>query len=103
LTLPTFSPLLSGNYDPTVAWGLGASLAALNWQAWDKPCWINEAKFRDNGGCGYIKKPQWMLDDVSCKYGLPLPEPRVLSIHVYSVCYPQKKHQLCCGRVSIQL
>lgn len=36
----------SSNYNPAEAWTLGASLAALNWQKWDKPLWINEAMVR---------------------------------------------------------
>ena len=101
----------SGNHDPTIAWSLGASLAALNWQSWDKPCWVNEALFRDNGGCGYMKKPSWMIGSGKAADapeggaagdgdGLPVREPRCLSVHVYSACYPQSKSQLCCGRVS---
>jgi hypothetical protein len=33
----------SSNYNPAEAWTLGASFAALNWQNWDKPLWINQA------------------------------------------------------------
>ncbi len=36
----------SGNYDPNLAWNMGASLAALNIQECDKPVWINQAKAR---------------------------------------------------------
>lgn len=36
----------SSNPDPMHAWGLGASLAALNWQKWDKALWINAAMVR---------------------------------------------------------
>lgn len=102
----------SGNHDPTIAWSLGASLAALNWQSWDKPCWVNEAFFRDNGSCGYVKKPSWMTGgkpgDADSAGGaatggdgdgLPQRNPRCLSVHVYSAFYPQSSLQLCCGRV----
>ncbi len=34
----------SDNYNPMAAWVRGASLAALNWQNWAKPMWINEGK-----------------------------------------------------------
>lgn len=78
--------IASGNYDPSPAWSLGASFVALNWQAWDKPVWINEAKFLDNGGCGYIKKPEWMTKGE----GMPERQPRTLVVHVYSAFKKQK-------------
>lgn len=33
----------SSNYNPMIAWARGASLAALNWQSWGKPLWLNQA------------------------------------------------------------
>ena len=33
---------------------------ALNYQHRDKMCFLNDAKFRDNGGCGYILKPEFL-------------------------------------------
>jgi hypothetical protein len=37
-------------------------MVALNYQTSSTPMWINEAKFKENGNCGYILKPEWMLD-----------------------------------------
>ncbi|GAX80739.1 hypothetical protein CEUSTIGMA_g8174.t1 [Chlamydomonas eustigma] len=75
----------SRNYNPCVAWNLGASCVALNWQRWDKAMWINEGKFMDNGGCGYVKKPSWMLE---ANEGLPPPPqtPRRLRVNLLAVC-----------------
>lgn len=38
-------------------------MVALNYQTGDKPMQLNQAKFRDNGGCGYLLKPQFMFRD----------------------------------------
>lgn len=39
-------------------------MIALNFQTADKPMQLNQAKFRDNGGCGFVLKPEFMsLDD----------------------------------------
>ncbi len=33
---------------------------ALNYQTEDKPNLYNRAKFADNGGCGYVLKPEFL-------------------------------------------
>ncbi|GLI70261.1 hypothetical protein VaNZ11_015108 [Volvox africanus] len=78
---PALWRVTSGNYNPMRAWVRGASLAALNWQVWDKALWCNEAKFMDNGRCGYVLKPQWMRSP-----GAQLPQgtPRKLVVRVHS-------------------
>ncbi|GAX84834.1 hypothetical protein CEUSTIGMA_g12255.t1 [Chlamydomonas eustigma] len=85
----------SGNYDPMRAWRLGASIVALNWQGSDKGIWTNEGMFRQNGGCGYIRKPQWMLEGAAENEDLPSPPARHLAVHVYSACYPQGRSCMC--------
>lgn len=35
-------------------------MVALNYQTGDKPMQLNQAKFRDNGACGYLLKPEFM-------------------------------------------
>eukprot|EP01062_Namystynia_karyoxenos_P033007 TRINITY_DN24290_c0_g1_i1.p1 TRINITY_DN24290_c0_g1~~TRINITY_DN24290_c0_g1_i1.p1 ORF type:complete len:1327 (+),score=232.83 TRINITY_DN24290_c0_g1_i1:78-4058(+) len=48
----------SSNYDPRVAWGLGAHCVALNYQKADSVMLrLNDAVFQDNGGCGYLLQP----------------------------------------------
>ena len=48
--------------DPTPAWSMGCSMACMNYQTWDLGMRLNFARFRLNGGCGYVLKPQWMRD-----------------------------------------
>lgn len=37
-------------------------LVALNYQTTDKHTFLNAARFMDNGGCGYVLKPEYMRD-----------------------------------------
>lgn len=53
----------SSNYNPIQLWNTGSQMVALNYQTGDKPMQLNQAKFRDNGNCGYILKPDFMFRD----------------------------------------
>ena len=51
----------SDNYNPLPMWGCGSQMAALNYQTGDKPMQLNQAKFLDNGGCGFLLRPEFMF------------------------------------------
>lgn len=51
----------SSNFNPTPLWNTGSQMLALNFQTPDKYMQLNQAKFRDNGTCGYILKPNFMF------------------------------------------
>jgi hypothetical protein len=53
----------SSNYDPVPAWNCGAQVVALNYQTGSEPMWLNLGKFQDNGACGYILKPKFLIED----------------------------------------
>lgn len=53
----------SSNYNPIGLWNVGSQMIALNFQTADKPMQLNQAKFMDNGSCGYILKPSFMFRD----------------------------------------
>lgn len=53
----------SSNYNPINMWNIGSQMVALNYQTGDKPMQLNQAKFRDNGNCGYLLKPDFMCRD----------------------------------------
>lgn len=59
----------SSNYDPTPGWAAGAQLVALNFQTIDQGMQFNLGKFADNGGCGYVLKPQHMISDAPAEPG----------------------------------
>lgn len=53
----------SSNYNPMAFWNAGSQMVALNYQTPDKPMQINMGKFKENGGCGFILKPEFMLEE----------------------------------------
>jgi hypothetical protein len=56
-TYPAGTRVDSSNYNPTVAWSVGCQLVALNFQTSDAPLILNDGRFRQNLGCGYVLKP----------------------------------------------
>ncbi|CAB0003270.1 unnamed protein product [Nesidiocoris tenuis] len=51
----------SSNYNPVPIWNTGCQMLALNFQTPDKAMQMNQSKFRLNGGCGYVLKPEVMF------------------------------------------
>ncbi|KAG7210373.1 hypothetical protein KM043_011907 [Ampulex compressa] len=66
----------SSNYNPVPMWNSGCQMVALNYQTGDKSMQLNQAKFKENGNCGYILKPEFMFKDdfnpydKNCLYGV---------------------------------
>jgi hypothetical protein len=52
----------SSNYSPILPWAMGTQLVALNFQTVDPPLLLNDGRFRENGGCGYILKATKLID-----------------------------------------
>ncbi|KAJ3676363.1 hypothetical protein LUZ60_003775 [Juncus effusus] len=59
---PKGTRLSSSNYNPMHGWMYGAQMVALNMQGYGKSLWVMQGMFRANGGCGYVKKPHFLLD-----------------------------------------
>ena len=53
----------SDNYDPVLPFALGCQMVALNWQTNDTSMLIYRTFFRQNGGCGFVKKPKSIILD----------------------------------------
>lgn len=51
----------SSNYKPHVGWMHGAQMVAFNMQGYGKSLWLMQGMFRANGGCGYVKKPEFLM------------------------------------------
>lgn len=69
----------ASNYDPSAAWGAGNQVVALNFQTKGVAMQLNDSKFRENGNCGYVLKPQYMISRDAA------PEPGViLDVHILS-------------------
>ena len=60
-TYPSGSRVDSSNGKPLVALSIGCQLVALNFQTNDSAMVINDGRFRENGGCGYVRKPPSLL------------------------------------------
>ncbi|NXM71028.1 PLCH1 phosphodiesterase, partial [Serilophus lunatus] len=64
----------SSNFNPVPYWNVGCQLVALNYQSEGRVMQLNEAKFRVNGNCGYVLKPQQMCKGSFNPYSAdPLP------------------------------
>ncbi|XP_041953686.1 1-phosphatidylinositol 4,5-bisphosphate phosphodiesterase eta-2a isoform X2 [Alosa sapidissima] len=50
----------SSNFNPQPFWNAGCHLVALNYQSEGRVLQLNRAKFKSNGNCGYILKPDCM-------------------------------------------
>lgn len=84
-TYPAGSRVDSSNYSPIRAWSVGCQLVALNFQTPDAPLTINYGRFHENGGCGYVLKP-----DLSEEFQSPPDSPRILRVQVLSgSCLPK--------------
>ncbi|KAI4372929.1 hypothetical protein MLD38_011109 [Melastoma candidum] len=59
---PKGTRVTSSNYDPHVGWMHGAQMVAFNMQGYGKSLWIMHGMFKANGGCGYVKKPDFLIN-----------------------------------------
>uniref|UniRef100_H2ZU78 Phosphoinositide phospholipase C n=1 Tax=Latimeria chalumnae TaxID=7897 RepID=H2ZU78_LATCH len=57
---PKGSRAFSSNYNPQELWNVGCQMVALNFQTGGLQMDLQDGKFRDNGGCGYILKPVFL-------------------------------------------
>jgi phosphatidylinositol phospholipase C delta len=53
------------NYDPVFAWSLGCQMVASNLHSADESLLVADGRFRQNGSCGYVLKPPYLLDNIS--------------------------------------
>jgi hypothetical protein len=51
----------SSNPNPVLAWTVGVQMVAMNYQTSDDMMALNYGKFLDNGGCGYVLKPDYLI------------------------------------------
>jgi len=56
-TYPSSSRMTCSNYSPMSAWSAGCQLVAINLQTPGYARRLNDGRFRENGGCGYVLKP----------------------------------------------
>jgi phosphatidylinositol phospholipase C delta len=84
-TYPAGTRVDSSNYNPILAWSMGSQLVALNFQTPDAALILNDGRFRQNGRCGYVLKPQGLLTG-------PVQPPMVIRIRILcGSCLPKPK------------
>ncbi|CAA21765.1 Phosphoinositide phospholipase C [Caenorhabditis elegans] len=57
---PKASRIYSTNYNPMIHWLTGSQMVSLNIQTNCSNMQLNYAMFERNGGCGYVRKPDWL-------------------------------------------
>ncbi|XP_022730851.1 phosphoinositide phospholipase C 2-like isoform X2 [Durio zibethinus] len=84
---PKGTRLDSSNYNPFVGWMHGAQMVAFNMQGHGKHLWIMQGMFKANGGCGYVKKPDFLLqrgpNDEVFNPNAPLDVKTVMTVKVF--------------------
>ncbi|TKY47544.1 Phosphoinositide phospholipase C 2 [Spatholobus suberectus] len=58
---PRGTRITSTNYNPLIGWMHGAQMVAFNMQGYGRSLWLMQGMFKANGGCGYVKKPDFLL------------------------------------------
>lgn len=81
-TYPAGYRVDSSNFDPQDSWESGCQMVALNGQGsvffHPHSAWLNAAKFRGNGGCGFVPKPQ----HITAGLGGGRPHPVLLRVRI---------------------
>lgn len=84
---PKGTRVTSSNYKPHVGWVHGAQMVAFNMQGYGKSLWSMQGMFRANGECGYVKKPDFLMQRGSCDEVFDpkrtLPVKKTLKVKVY--------------------
>jgi len=83
---PRSTRITSSNYNPLMGWRYGVQMAAANMQGHGRKLWLTQGMFRANGGCGYVKKPDILMNSDPDKLFDPradLPVKTRLKVTVY--------------------
>ncbi|TVU37092.1 hypothetical protein EJB05_10383 [Eragrostis curvula] len=58
---PKGTRVTSSNYNPFLGWVHGAQMVAFNMQGYGRSLWLMHGFYKANGGCGYVKKPDFLM------------------------------------------
>jgi len=82
----------SSNYNPVSAWSTGCQLVALNFQTCDAALRANDGRFRENGNCGYVLKPEELLNkDFTLNNTFDAPVLRLIIRVLSGSCLPKPR------------
>ncbi|CAL9696840.1 unnamed protein product [Knipowitschia caucasica] len=76
----------SSNFNPQEFWNVGAQLVALNFQSRDLAIDLNNGRFLDNGGCGYILKPEVLMSSRKFDPASPYHDARPRQLQIQVIC-----------------
>jgi hypothetical protein len=77
----------SVNFDPIFQWSMGCQLVAMNYSTFDEHVLKADGRFRGNGSCGYVLKPEFLIAENESAE-----RPQNWQIHVLSGnCLPSTK------------
>ncbi|XP_010503332.1 PREDICTED: phosphoinositide phospholipase C 9-like [Camelina sativa] len=85
-TRPNRNFFSNAPYKPQRAWMHGAQMIALSRQEDKEKLWLMQGMFRANGGCGYVKKPSFLLNPDSSGVFYPTENPvvvKTLKVKIY--------------------
>ncbi|KAK1415502.1 hypothetical protein QVD17_31284 [Tagetes erecta] len=84
---PKGTRVTSTNFKPLTAWMHGAQMVAFNMQGYGRSLWMMHGMFRSNGGCGYVRKPDFLMNkgpnDELFDPKAALPVKKTLKVKVY--------------------
>ncbi|PWA47886.1 phosphoinositide phospholipase C family, EF-hand domain pair [Artemisia annua] len=84
---PKGTRVTSTNFRPLTAWMHGAQMVAFNMQGYGRSLWMMHGMFRSNGACGYVRKPEFLMDkgpnDEVFDPKATLPVKKTLKVKVY--------------------
>ncbi|KAK1355145.1 Phosphoinositide phospholipase C [Heracleum sosnowskyi] len=83
---PKGTRVTSSNFRPLTGWMVGAQMVAFNMQGYGRSLWLMHGMFRANGGCGYVKKPKFLMKKAPAEVFDPkakLPVKKTLKVKVY--------------------
>ncbi|KAI3939091.1 hypothetical protein MKX01_001959 [Papaver californicum] len=75
----------SSNYNPLIGWMHGAQMVAFSMQGYGRSLWVMQGLFKANGGCGYVKKPDFLMKGGHDVFDprATLPVRQILKVRVY--------------------
>ncbi|XP_062189664.1 phosphoinositide phospholipase C 2-like isoform X1 [Phragmites australis] len=82
---PKGTRVTSSNYNPFLGWVHGAQMVAFNMQGYGRALWLMHGFYKANGGCGYVKKPDFLMQTEPEVFDprKPQPERKTLKVKVY--------------------
>ncbi|PRP83460.1 1-phosphatidylinositol-4,5-bisphosphate phosphodiesterase delta-1-like isoform 1 [Planoprotostelium fungivorum] len=95
---PKGSRVDSSNYEPSMPWNMGCQLVALNFQTESRPIWLNRGKFSDNGNCGYVLKPAFLLRKTS-----EINEPKDGANRVWNLSAPFRPRSSHISQITVEV